>query len=146
VSVLTSAAEREALVAPCGMDCAYCSRYLDHVYGRATGCEGCLPRHKECRFLKGRCVYLDGGLVRSCAECSSFPCAQIHKLDVRYQRKGWDVDFSGNIHEIRMIGLDQFTAESDRRHSCAACGGPVTVHGGTCYGCGRVWAQPGATG
>ncbi|MHB8086476.1 MAG: DUF3795 domain-containing protein, partial [Dehalococcoidia bacterium] len=48
----------EELIAPCGMNCAVCSRYLALKYNvkskgiKISYCTGCRPRDRKCALLK----------------------------------------------------------------------------------------------
>jgi len=129
----------ENLIAPCGMDCSHCTAFLNYKYsqkGRLRGkCEGCRPRDKKCAFLKQRCDLLKNKKVQFCYECKDFPCEQLLKLDKRYEKKGWDVSFSGNNKRIKKVGLKQFIKEQKKKFECPKCGGPVSIHEGICYKC-----------
>ncbi|KNZ40616.1 DUF3795 domain-containing protein [Acetobacterium bakii] len=65
----------EKLIAPCGMNCGVCVSYLamkndlkKQGFNRKY-CAGCLPRGKNCTFMKDHCDLLGKGLVRFCYEC-----------------------------------------------------------------------------
>ncbi|TAL24847.1 MAG: DUF3795 domain-containing protein [Nitrospirae bacterium] len=50
----------ETLIAPCGMNCAICSRYLAYVYNlKRSQCVGCRPRNEKCAYLFGKCRGID---------------------------------------------------------------------------------------
>ena len=57
-----------SLIAPCGMNCGLCVNYLAMKYDlkkqgfRKTYCSGCLPRGKNCTFMKNQCDLLGKGL------------------------------------------------------------------------------------
>ena len=125
------------LLAPCGMDCAHCAAYLNLAYGKKRQCAGCLPRNKKCAFLKGRCKKLWNKEIRFCFECEGFPCDQLLKLEKRYQKRGWPNSFVENLKEIKEIGAEKFVLEQERRFRCPKCGGPSSIHSGTCYQCGH---------
>lgn len=138
----------EILVAPCGMNCAYCAAYLnykyggkpDELHGSRGGCSGCRPRDKSCAFLKKKCDLLRKKKIQFCYECKDFPCEQLLKLDSRYEKKGWDVSFSGNNKRIKEIGLDAFIKEQKKKWSCPKCSGPISIHEKKCYKCGEIYA------
>lgn len=129
----------ESLIAPCGINCGTCEAYLIHLNGaernRYRGCKGCRSRNKQCAFLKGHCSLLAKGKFKFCYECKKFPCEQLLKLDKRYEKKGWDVSFSGNNKRIKEIGLEKFIKEQEKKFTCPKCGGTICVHLNACYGC-----------
>lgn len=57
---------KKELIAPCGINCAHCTNYLNYKYGGKPdelhrlkgGCSGCRPRDKSCAFVKKRCELL----------------------------------------------------------------------------------------
>jgi len=112
----------DTLIAPCGMNCAHCTLYLnykysgkpDELHGLKGGCSGCRPRDKKCAFVKQKCELLRKKKIQFCYECKNFPCEQILKLDKRYEKKGWDVSFSGNNRRIKKIGLKKFIKEQEK--------------------------------
>lgn len=133
------------LIAPCGMDCRHCQAFLnyrvankpDELHGIKGGCSGCRPRDKKCAFLKQRCELLRKKKIDFCYECPDFPCENLKKLDQRYEKKGWDVSFSGNNQRIKEIGLEKFIKEQDKKWTCKECGGPISIHEKKCYDCGK---------
>jgi len=135
-----AAVDREALVAPCGMDCALCSAYLAFAHGipkqRGVGqhCTGCRIRGKQCSFLKKHCRPLAKGTVRYCYECPDFPCERLRRLDAGYRTRYW-TSFIDNLEEIRRIGITGFVAAQAERHRCPQCGGTICVHDKRCYHC-----------
>ena len=52
------------LIAPCGMNCGICSRHLaysnnlEERRGKIIHCSGCLPRNRQCAFIKKYCELL----------------------------------------------------------------------------------------
>ena len=83
----------EDLIAPCGMNCVLCVSYLAMKNDlkkkgfRKKYCAGCLPRGKNCVFMKEHCDLVGKGLVRFCYECQNFPCRRLKALNKRYQTK-----------------------------------------------------------
>jgi hypothetical protein len=80
----------EELIAPCGMNCAICSRHLSFLNNlRRSQCVGCRPRNKECIYLVGKCIGINHtarGNAAFCFECNYYPCKQIDRMDDRYRR------------------------------------------------------------
>ncbi|MGZ4892037.1 MAG: DUF3795 domain-containing protein [Halobacteriota archaeon] len=89
--MLDTLSDDAELIAPCGMNCSVCSRYLARKYDvnrkglSMPYCAGYRPRDKKCAFQK-RCDLLRNDKVRFCYECSSFPCGNVERIDARYQK------------------------------------------------------------
>ena len=131
------------LVAPCGMNCNVCSAYLafstdiPKKRGKINHCEGCLPRGKNCAFLKKHCRKIGEGKLRFCFECSTFPCERLEKIDARYRRR-YDTSFIENLKEIKKKGIDSFLSAQEKKFQCGKCGGTISVHNRKCYGCDDI--------
>ena len=82
--------DRIDLIAPCGILCGTCMKYLERVLPASTTksgpCIGCRQRNKTCAFLKKGCPYLPNRQVTFCFECPEFPCERLLRLDATYQR------------------------------------------------------------
>jgi hypothetical protein len=124
------------------MDCSHCSAYLNHLYGQAgkvnIGCAGCRPRNKKCGHIIKRCEKLHKREVDFCYECEMFPCEHLDRLEARYIKHGYANSFIGNNIRIKEIGEEAFQAEQNIRFTCQDCGGPVSIHEGRCYKCGKT--------
>jgi len=63
---------REELIAPCGMNCGLCISYqfkendLNRKGFHRTYCPGCIPRDKNCTYMKSTCEKVGEGRVRFC--------------------------------------------------------------------------------
>jgi hypothetical protein len=131
------------LIAPCGLDCSTCSRYLACLnalpkkQGSIPHCSGCRPRNKQCAFLKGHCELLRKNKVKFCFQCRDYPCARLRHLDERY-RRNFGTSPIANLEEIRFKGIETFMRNQQNRYGCAACGAKVSVHDKKCYGCERM--------
>ncbi len=123
------------LVAPCGMNCSVCSRYLKGQHGQEPGCPGCQPRNRGCTYRTGLCDRLRIQATRFCYQCTDFPCGRLEKLDVRY-RKRYHVSLIDNLQRIRQGGIQRFLCEERERWRCPACGGTMSIHMGRCIACG----------
>lgn len=130
----------ENLIAPCGMNCAVCVSYLamkndlKHKGFAKSYCAGCLPRGKNCAFMKKQCELLGKGQVRFCYECSDFPCSRLKKLDQRYRSK-YHLSMVDNLNFIKAYGIDSFLAKEEAKWRCPACGEAICCHNGLCMNC-----------
>ena len=123
------------LVAPCGMNCAVCSRYLKGQRDQKdTGCSGCIPRGQGCTYYRGLCRALRDQTIRFCHQCSDFPCERLEKLDARYQKR-YDTSLIDNLRRIQHDGIDPFLQEEKERWRCPQCGGTVSIHTSICIDC-----------
>jgi hypothetical protein len=118
----------EELIAPCGMNCGLCSSYLamkndlkKKGFGK-TYCAGCLPRGKNCTFMKKQCDLLGKGLVRFCYECDDFPCRRLKALDKRYRTK-YHMSQIENLDFIKKHGMERFLEKEMAKWQCPECGG-----------------------
>ena len=127
------------LIAPCGMNCSVCSRYLARKYDvnrkgvSIPYCAGCRPRDKKCAFQK-RCELLRKNKVRFCYECSSFPCGNVERIDARYQ-KHHHTSFIENLTFIQQHSLAAFMERENAKWRCVQCGAVLCCHNGICYNC-----------
>ncbi len=130
------------LVAPCGMNCAVCVRYLAYVNGipyqkgKISPCMGCQARGKSC-FVKRGCEKLRRNELTSCRDCPYLPCTKIARLEKRY-RERYATSFVNNLQEIRAKGMDEFLKSQRERFRCQTCKGVFSVHGGKCFTCGKI--------
>jgi hypothetical protein len=89
----------EELIAPCGMNCSICSRYLVFINNlKRSQCIGCRPRNEICKYLFQKCNGINHGAKGNaafCFECEHYPCKQIIRMDDRYRNNamlsGWRV-------------------------------------------------------
>jgi hypothetical protein len=130
----------EKLIAPCGMNCALCVNYLAMKHDlknkgfSKTCCPGCLPRGKNCTFLKGNCDLLGKGLVRFCYECDDFPCQRLKSLDKRYRTR-YHMSMLENLVYIREHGIGRFLHKEEIKWRCPRCGEWICCHNGLCLNC-----------
>ena len=129
------------LVAPCGMHCARCSRFLAKKNGlRKSRCPGCRNKGTPCGYLFGRCKGVNhgrGGDGVFCHECPEFPCAPLKGMDRRY-RNNWGESVIANQETIRTEGAEAFAARDLEAHRCTRCGGAISLHNGQCFACESV--------
>jgi hypothetical protein len=130
----------EQLIAPCGMNCGLCVSYLalkNDLKKKGFSkkyCPGCLPRGKNCVFMKGQCELLGKGLVRFCYECADFPCRRLKSLDKRY-RTSYHMSMIENLEAIRDTGMASFLEKESGRWRCPQCGETICCHNGLCFSC-----------
>jgi hypothetical protein len=128
------------LIAPCGMNCSLCVSYqamkndLKKKGLSRSYCPGCLPRGKNCAFMKKQCARLGNGLVRFCFECQDYPCRRLKALDKRYRGK-YHMSMIANLEMIKTRGLGTFLEEETARWNCPRCGEPICCHIGLCLNC-----------
>ena len=76
------------LIAPCGMNCGICHRYL-RLKERCPGGRGedvfKMPSCMHC-IIKN-CAYLVNTDSGFCYECAEYPCRRLKALDKRYRTK-----------------------------------------------------------
>ncbi|MGB7595415.1 MAG: DUF3795 domain-containing protein [Erysipelotrichaceae bacterium] len=130
----------EQLIAPCGMNCSLCVSYqsmrtdLNKKGFGKTYCAGCLPRGKNCAFMKKSCHLLGDGLVRFCFECGDFPCRRLKALDLRY-RTNYHMSMIENLVSIRDLGINVFLEKEESKWRCPRCGEAICCHNGLCLSC-----------
>lgn len=133
------------LIAPCGMNCAICSRYLAYknklpvVKGKIYHCSGCRPEDRKCVVQKN-CTDNRKLLKREidfCFKCNNFPCERLLKLDRRY-RKNYNMSMVENLMNIKTDGLAKFVKKQSRKYKCPNCDGLISVHNGKCFACDYI--------
>jgi hypothetical protein len=130
----------ERLIAPCGMNCGICVSYLANKNDinkkgfHKTYCPGCLPRGKNCAFMKKNCELLGKGLVRFCYECGDFPCRRLKALDKRYS-DNYHMSMIENLCFIKDNGIMKFLEKEEIKWRCPECGGTICCHNGLCLSC-----------
>ncbi|OGO19255.1 MAG: hypothetical protein A2144_02070 [Chloroflexi bacterium RBG_16_50_9] len=123
------------------MNCAICAGYLairHDVRGkgiRMPYCIGCRPRDKKCAFLKKKCDLLLNNKVQYCYECQDFPCANLVRIDRRYQTS-FRMSMIENLAFIRENGIALFLGKETGKWKCPGCGGVICCHNGLCFSCG----------
>jgi hypothetical protein len=131
----------EDLIAPCGMNCAICSRYRSYVNKlKRSQCVGCRPRNRRCTYLFGKCTGINKNSKSNaafCFECSQYPCRQINRIDERY-KKNYGMSMKENLELIRKLGIGGFIKEQYRKYRCPKCGGLISVHNRKCFKCDTI--------
>jgi len=131
----------EELIAPCGMNCAICSRYLAYVNNlKRSQCIGCRPKNKRCAYLFKKCTGINNtskGDAVFCFECGQYPCEQIKRIDARY-RNNYGMSMINNLEYIKDKGIGKFIKEQYKKYRCAKCGGLISIHNGKCFRCDTI--------
>lgn len=130
----------EELIAPCGMNCAICSRYLAYVNNlKRSQCAGCRPSNKRCSYLFDKCSGINNALEGNatapfCFECDQYPCKQINRMDDRY-RNNYKMSVKNNLAYINDNGIDEFIKAQYREYHCSKCGELISIHNRKCFKC-----------
>jgi hypothetical protein len=128
------------LIAPCGMNCALCSRYLAYKNDikskgiNHTYCMGCRQQNIICSGIKKRCELVTNDKINFCYECNDFPCNNINRLDVRY-KKFYRMSEIENLNFIKEFGMKKFLKQQEVKWKCKKCGDLICCHNGICYNC-----------
>ncbi len=131
----------QALIAPCGMNCALCWAYQAQLYDlqqkgiHRKYCPGCVARGEHCVHMRNACPTIGNGLVRFCFECPDFPCTRLKALDHRYREK-YHMSMIANLRFLQERGMDAFLADQRRQWTCPQCGEHLLCcHNGLCLSC-----------
>jgi hypothetical protein len=130
----------ENLIAPCGMNCAVCSRYLAYKNDikskgiNHTFCKGCRQQNLDCSGIKKRCDLINNKEIEYCFECESFPCKNINRLDARY-KKFYRMSEIENLNFIKEFGVNKFIKQQMEKWKCDKCREMICCHNGICYNC-----------
>ena len=129
------------LIAPCGMNCAICSRYLSYLNNlNRSQCIGCRPRNEVCKYLFQKCTGINHsskGDAAFCYDCDQFPCKQINRMDDRY-RKNYAMSVKDNLLFIDQMGIKKFIKEQQQKYQCPKCGNLISIHNRKCFNCDEV--------
>ena len=123
------------LIAPCGMNCGVCISHLAMKHDlnkqgfKKRYCSGCLPRGKNCTFMKNSCDLLGKGLVRFCYECGDYPCGRLKDLDERYRIK-YHMSMIENLSHVEQLGMESFLEKEEEKWCCPQCGDMICCHNG----------------
>ena len=131
----------EELIAPCGMNCAICSRYLAYLNKlNRSQCVGCRPGKKQCTYLFEKCTGINHsakGDVSFCFECDQYPCKQINRVDARY-RKNYSMSMKENLACIQKKGMGKYLKEQYSKYRCSKCGELLSIHNRKCFKCDTI--------
>ena len=132
----------EGLIAPCGMNCAICSRYLSYVNNlKRSQCTGCRAANKNCgAILKSKCIRIKNiskGNIAFCFECSQYPCKRLNHLDKRY-RNNYGMSMINNLEFIKKYGITYFIEDQYTKYACSKCGNLISIHNKKCFKCDKI--------
>ena len=131
----------EELIAPCGVNCAICSKYLSYIHNlNRSQRGGCRASKDSCSYLFDKCTGINGRSKSDavyCFECDQYPCKQIDRMDDRY-RKNYLMSVKDNLEFIRKSGTDEFVSAQCKKYQCSKCGGLISIHNGKCFKCDDV--------
>jgi len=133
----------EKLIAPCGMNCGICARYLAGKYRvqeagiKIPYCIGCRMRGKFCSWIEKKCKSVKNGEIEFCFECKKFPCERITSLDERYKRL-YRMSMVDNLKFIKDRGIEEFLKSERKKWKCRKCGEILSCHNGLCFKCDLV--------
>jgi len=129
------------LAAPCGMNCAICSRYLAYFNGmKRSQCSGCRPGSVKCTYLFEKCSGINHAAepeVVFCFKCDQYPCKEIKRMDKRY-RENYGMSVIKNLEWIHEKGIESFLEDQQRKYRCSRCGGMVSIHNRKCFHCDTI--------
>jgi hypothetical protein len=131
----------EDLIAPCGMNCAICSRYLSYVNKlNKSNCIGCRKKESKCSYLFDKCKGINNnskGKETYCFNCRLYPCKQIIRMDKRY-RKYYKMSVIENLNCIKKGGIKMLIKQQYKKYNCSKCGGLLSIHNRKCFKCEKI--------
>jgi hypothetical protein len=131
----------QELIAPCGIHCAMCSRYLSYINNlKRSHCIGCRPANRECAILKKNCSgnkNILKGNISFCFECGFYPCKKLDHLDERY-RNNYRTSMIDNLEFIKNNGIPEFIKNQYKKHRCRKCGSLISMHNNKCFTCDTI--------
>jgi uncharacterized protein DUF3795 len=139
---MNTISEKIKLVAPCGMYCGICDKYLAFSHnipkkrGRVCHCQGCRTANKNCSFIKKKCPNGNIYKLDFCYECGSYPCDILIKASKKYKNR-YHYDFVMKLDQIIENGIEWFIIEQEKIFNCVTCGDMICVHNDKCYTCDK---------
>ncbi len=133
----------EGLIAPCGMNCSICSKYLAYLNNlNRSQCSGCRSRNTRCTYLFDKCSGINNALeineaTKFCLECGQYPCKQINRMDTRYRRY-YQMSIKDNMEYIAKNGLGGFVNNQYEKYHCSRCGELTSIHNRKCFKCDTI--------
>lgn len=132
---------KEALIAPCGMNCRLCMAYQrekNHCRGCRSDC--CIAYKTTGGCIIKNCPVIQNNKSGFCYECVKFPCKRLKQLDKRYRTK-YHMSMIENLVTIKEQGVEAFLQSEEKRWTCCVCGSIVCVHKEACLKCKTVYAK-----
>ena len=132
----------EELIAPCGMNCGICDKYLAYSHqlpkkrGKICYCIGCRPQNKNCSFIKKKCHTGEIYKIEFCFECYTFPCTLLLEGSKKYKER-YGYGFVESLNLIKKKGVEWFVEHQAKIHNCEKCGDTICIHNKKCYSCDR---------
>ncbi len=129
---------KKELIAPCGMNCGICTKYLREK-NRCPGCRE--PNEKKpatrwvCKITN--CDIFQKNNFEFCFECEKYPCVSLKQLDNRYRTK-YCMSMIENLENVKQSGITEFFKIEKERWACSECGGTICVHKKACSSCGGI--------
>lgn len=152
-------ANKENLVAVCGLYCGACPMYIatqskdeqkqkELLKRFSSGpmklkpedllCDGCIGSDRVasfCRSCEMRSCPNDKKDVVRCSDCSEFPCSRITAFNNDGMPHHGEV--LENLEQIRKRGIQKWAAYEEQRWQCLKCGMPMSWYDGQCSHCGE---------
>ncbi len=137
--VVQIGASNPAIIAPCGINCSLCRAYIRERQP-CPGCRGVDERKSNACITCAikNCKELAAGGFQFCSFCDKFPCADLKRLEKRYQTR-YGVSVIANLQRIKTIGVERFLAEETAKWTCPECGSLLCMHKPQCVSCGHTW-------
>ena len=128
--------QNKSLVAPCGINCGVCMRYLREK----NKCPGCRADDTNKLITCIRCKIKNCEFFRNenadfCFECPDFPCDKMEHIDKRYRNR-YNTSLIENLEDIKNSGINKFLKNENEKWTCSRCGGIISIHKGYCSNCG----------
>lgn len=130
---------KAALIAPCGMNCRLCYRYI-LPRNNCRGCndpDGSKPKScTNCKIVTCEKRIQNGWLT--CADCDTY-CQRLKDLDKLYRSK-YHMSMIENLIILRDHGMDFFLEQQEGKFRCPSCGAIICVHQNDCPSCKKpLW-------
>lgn len=133
----------KTMIAPCGLNCAVCSEALR----KENPCVGCRNEGVKGEYCADMCSIVKCGIRKTlpdgfCDACPRYPCGEMVDKECHYANAYPMIEsLMGNLACIRKEGMSHFLEREMQRWTCPDCGGIISVHEGTCSGCGNEYSD-----
>ena len=151
-------ANKEKLVAPCGLYCGACPMYIasqekdekkieamakqfssgkSKIAVADMQCDGCIGGGRVasfCRKCSMRECAENKQKVTRCSDCKEFPCS----LVTNFNNDGMlhHAEVLENCRRLRKVGIKEWTKREEERWSCAECWANIAWYDKACPKCG----------